>query len=165
MDSLAFRGWLGADERVPDSGAVSDSGGGHRERPKQGQLDAHPGTARDRHLVAEPGPRARAHSGSNRGRDLQGRFQRQFRRVGKQCCCRHLGNELRFCRPVAVDGGSAVAFDVLHSVADITRAKALIGYEPITRFEDGLAEAVAAYRETFSGSSSDSSDGNAPGSL
>jgi nucleoside-diphosphate-sugar epimerase len=55
------------------------------------------------------------------------------------------------------------AGDVLHSVADITRAKALIGYEPITRFEDGLAEAVAAYRETFSGSSTDSSDGNAPG--
>ncbi|MFZ4573998.1 MAG: NAD-dependent epimerase/dehydratase family protein, partial [Phycisphaerales bacterium] len=57
----------------------------------------------------------------------------------------------------------ARAGDVLHSVADITRAKALIGYEPITRFEDGLAEAVGAYREAFSGSRSDPSHDDASG--
>lgn len=41
------------------------------------------------------------------------------------------------------------AGDVLHSLADISRAKSLIGYEPITRLEDGLAEAVEAYRTLY----------------
>jgi nucleoside-diphosphate-sugar epimerase len=41
------------------------------------------------------------------------------------------------------------AGDVLHSLADISRAKTLIGYEPITRLEDGLAEAVESYRAVY----------------
>jgi nucleoside-diphosphate-sugar epimerase len=57
------------------------------------------------------------------------------------------------------------AGDVMHSAADITRAKALLGYEPITKLEDGLSETVAAYREAYSGSRGDENPhGNASGS-
>jgi len=37
------------------------------------------------------------------------------------------------------------AGDVRHSLADITRAKALLGYEPIVGFRDGLAETLQWY--------------------
>lgn len=36
--------------------------------------------------------------------------------------------------------------DVKHSQADITRARALLGYEPVTRFAEGLERTVAWYR-------------------
>ena len=36
--------------------------------------------------------------------------------------------------------------DVKHSQADITRARALLGYEPVTGFSEGLAQTVAWYR-------------------
>ena len=44
------------------------------------------------------------------------------------------------------------AGDVDHSLADISLARELIGYEPIARFEDGIAETVAWYRSQLSGS-------------
>jgi len=39
------------------------------------------------------------------------------------------------------------AGDVRHSLADITRAKALLGYEPIVGFREGLAETLQWYAE------------------
>jgi nucleoside-diphosphate-sugar epimerase len=36
--------------------------------------------------------------------------------------------------------------DVPHSMADISRAKALLGYTPIATLEDGLEETIAWYR-------------------
>ncbi len=44
------------------------------------------------------------------------------------------------------------AGDVDHSLADISLARELIGYEPIARFEDGIQETVAWYRTKSSGS-------------
>jgi nucleoside-diphosphate-sugar epimerase len=43
------------------------------------------------------------------------------------------------------------AGDVKHSLADISRAKELLGYEPIVSFEDGLRETFAWYRSVLSG--------------
>ncbi len=39
------------------------------------------------------------------------------------------------------------AGDVKHSLADITAARNVIGYEPIVSFRDGLTQAIAWYRE------------------
>ena len=39
--------------------------------------------------------------------------------------------------------------DVKHSLADVTRAKETIGYEPKVFFEEGLARAIAWYRESL----------------
>ncbi len=39
------------------------------------------------------------------------------------------------------------AGDVKHSLADLSRAKTLLGYDPITHFDDGLAKTMAWYRE------------------
>ncbi len=39
--------------------------------------------------------------------------------------------------------------DVKHSLADIQKAKALIGYEPIIQFQDGLQKAIAWYRDNL----------------
>ena len=41
----------------------------------------------------------------------------------------------------------ARAGDVKHSLADITAARELIGYEPIVSFKDGLAQAIEWYKE------------------
>jgi nucleoside-diphosphate-sugar epimerase len=41
--------------------------------------------------------------------------------------------------------------DVRHSLADISAAKQLLGYEPVTRLEDGLVETVEWYRRAFAG--------------
>ncbi|MFA6045210.1 MAG: NAD-dependent epimerase/dehydratase family protein [Phycisphaerales bacterium] len=41
--------------------------------------------------------------------------------------------------------------DVLHSLADISLAKELIGYEPVTSLEDGLAETMEWYKRVFAG--------------
>lgn len=41
--------------------------------------------------------------------------------------------------------------DVLHSLADISLAKALIGYEPVASLEDGLAETMEWYKRVFAG--------------
>ncbi|MDQ3069270.1 MAG: SDR family oxidoreductase [Acidobacteriota bacterium] len=47
--------------------------------------------------------------------------------------------------PIFVD---ARAGDVRDSQADISKAKRLLGYEPVVSFEDGLARTVAWYRDT-----------------
>ncbi len=39
--------------------------------------------------------------------------------------------------------------DVKHSLADISLAKKVIGYEPIVKFEDGLGKAIVWYRENL----------------
>ena len=39
--------------------------------------------------------------------------------------------------------------DVKHSLADITKAKALIGYEPVIDFRQGLENAIAWYRDNL----------------
>ena len=44
--------------------------------------------------------------------------------------------------------GPPRAGDVMHSRADITKAKAAIGYEPINAFEDGIAETLAWAKDT-----------------
>lgn len=45
-----------------------------------------------------------------------------------------------------VKHGPTRAGDVVHSLADITRARALLGYEPQVAFAEGLARTVAWYR-------------------
>jgi len=42
------------------------------------------------------------------------------------------------------------AGDVKHSLADLARAETLLGYDPVTNFEDGLAMTMAWYREQAS---------------
>ncbi len=39
--------------------------------------------------------------------------------------------------------------DIKHSLADVTRAKELIGYEPFVSFEEGIAKAIDWYRENL----------------
>ncbi len=48
-------------------------------------------------------------------------------------------------RPVAVDQVAARAGEVLHSVADITRAREDLGYEPATSLSDGLRVTIEHY--------------------
>lgn len=46
---------------------------------------------------------------------------------------------------------AARAGDVRHSLADLTRAKELIGYQPIKQLEDGLGETIEFYRRELAG--------------
>lgn len=39
--------------------------------------------------------------------------------------------------------------DIKHSLADVTRAKELIGYEPLVTFEEGIAKAINWYKENL----------------
>ncbi|MBX3359561.1 MAG: NAD-dependent epimerase/dehydratase family protein [Phycisphaeraceae bacterium] len=43
--------------------------------------------------------------------------------------------------------------DVRHSLADVSRARDLLGYEPAVGFAEGLGETVAWYRSVFAGAS------------
>jgi nucleoside-diphosphate-sugar epimerase len=45
----------------------------------------------------------------------------------------------------------ARAGDVRHSLADLTRARDLLGYQPIVSIQDGLRSTLAWYREEFAG--------------
>jgi nucleoside-diphosphate-sugar epimerase len=47
--------------------------------------------------------------------------------------------------------GPERAGDVRHSLADITRAREVLGYEPIVDFRSGLAATVAWYNQTLGG--------------
>ncbi len=49
-------------------------------------------------------------------------------------------------KPVYTDTRSG---DVKHSLADITLAKKLIGYEPVTQFKKGLEKAISWYRDNL----------------
>ena len=39
--------------------------------------------------------------------------------------------------------------DVRHSLAAIERAKDILGYEPVVKFEEGLRRAIEWYRENL----------------
>jgi nucleoside-diphosphate-sugar epimerase len=45
--------------------------------------------------------------------------------------------------------GPVRAGDVLHSLADISKAKTLLGYEPLVGFDEGLRQTVAWYRTSI----------------
>jgi nucleoside-diphosphate-sugar epimerase len=47
--------------------------------------------------------------------------------------------------------GAARAGDVLHSLADISRARQVLGYEPVASLEDGLAETADWFRRAYAG--------------
>ncbi len=63
------------------------------------------------------------------------------RRIGLNELCRELSRV--FGRQIAVEHTDPRPGDIRHSLADISRAKELIGYEPFVRWEDGLAPTVA----------------------
>ncbi len=46
---------------------------------------------------------------------------------------------------------AARAGDVRHSLADLTRARELLGYQPIKSMEDGLSETIEYYRRALAG--------------
>lgn len=54
----------------------------------------------------------------------------------------------------AYESAPARTGDILYSRADITKAKALLGYEPVTGLDDGLKDALQYYRELFAQSES-----------
>ena len=39
--------------------------------------------------------------------------------------------------------------DIKHSLADVTLAKKVIGYEPFVSFEEGIAKAIDWYKENL----------------
>jgi nucleoside-diphosphate-sugar epimerase len=66
------------------------------------------------------------------------------RRIGLNELTRELSRQLE--REVAVEHVAPRAGDVRHSLADITRAKDLLGYEPRVRWEEGLGPTIAYLR-------------------
>jgi UDP-glucose 4-epimerase len=70
------------------------------------------------------------------------------RRIGLNDLCREIGRLMDGA--VAVEHVAARAGDIRHSLADITRAQELLGYEPKVRWEDGLP-ATLAYLRTLRG--------------
>jgi nucleoside-diphosphate-sugar epimerase len=62
------------------------------------------------------------------------------RRVGLNALCAEIGRVLD--RQVEIEHGPPRVGDVLHSLADISRANDLIGYVPRIRWEDGIAPTV-----------------------
>jgi UDP-glucose 4-epimerase len=63
------------------------------------------------------------------------------RRIGLNELCRELGRVLG--REAAVEHTAPRAGDIRHSLADISAAEELIGYQPLVRWEDGLAPTLA----------------------
>jgi nucleoside-diphosphate-sugar epimerase len=66
------------------------------------------------------------------------------RRIGLNELCRELGRVME--REVAVEHVAPRAGDIRHSLADISAARELIGYEPLVRWEDGLGPTLAYLR-------------------
>lgn len=66
------------------------------------------------------------------------------RRIGLNDLCREIGRLMG--GTVAVEHVAARAGDIRHSLADITRAHDLLGYEPKVRWEDGLPATLAYMR-------------------
>jgi UDP-glucose 4-epimerase len=66
------------------------------------------------------------------------------RRIGLNELCRELGRVMG--KDLAVDHVDPRAGDIRHSLADITAARELLGYEPLVRWEDGLAPTVGYLR-------------------
>jgi UDP-glucose 4-epimerase len=67
------------------------------------------------------------------------------RRVSLNDLLREIGQVLG--HPLEVEHAEARAGDVRHSLADITRAHDLLGYEPLATWEDGLPSTVAYLRD------------------
>jgi UDP-glucose 4-epimerase len=63
------------------------------------------------------------------------------RRVSLNALCKEIGRVLG--RELAIEHGDPRTGDVRHSLADITRAKEVIGYEPLVRWEDGIGPTLA----------------------
>ena len=68
------------------------------------------------------------------------------RRIGLNDLCREIGRLMGGA--IKVDHVEPRAGDIRHSLADITRAQELLGYEPKVRWEDGLP-ATLAYMQTL----------------
>ncbi|AGP37042.1 Vi polysaccharide biosynthesis protein VipB/TviC [Sorangium cellulosum] len=66
------------------------------------------------------------------------------RRIGLNELCREISRVLG--RDVAIEHLPPRAGDIRHSLADISRAAELIGYEPRVRWEDGIAPTVTYLR-------------------
>ena len=66
------------------------------------------------------------------------------RRIGLNDLCREIGRLMDGA--VAVEHVAARPGDIRHSLADITRAQELLGYEPRVRWEDGLPATLAYLR-------------------
>jgi len=49
----------------------------------------------------------------------------------------------------------ARAGDVRHSLADLSRTRELLGYEPVVSMEDGLAETMHWYRTLYASDASE----------
>lgn len=62
-----------------------------------------------------------------------------FRKIAEQCGVGHIQPEHQPSR----------AGDVRHSLADLSRARELIGYEPVVALDVGLAETIAWYKEQW----------------
>lgn len=63
------------------------------------------------------------------------------RRIGLNELCREIGRVLG--RQVEIEHIAPRPGDIRHSLADISRAHELLGYEPVVRWEDGLAPTIA----------------------
>jgi UDP-glucose 4-epimerase len=66
------------------------------------------------------------------------------RRIGLNELCREIARVLG--HEVAVEHVAPRPGDIRHSLADIQAARALLGYEPLIRWEDGLAPTIAYMR-------------------
>ncbi|MEP7126845.1 MAG: hypothetical protein ABJE95_38295, partial [Byssovorax sp.] len=66
------------------------------------------------------------------------------RRIGLNDLCREIGRLMG--GDVKVDHVAPRAGDIRHSLADITRAHELLGYEPRVRWEEGLPATLAYMR-------------------
>lgn len=73
--------------------------------------------------------------------------------MARRCRCPHL---------VPVHE-SARAGDVPHSLADITAARTLLGYEPVTSLDDGLDETISWYRKGLACAGGEGSGGEGEG--
>jgi UDP-glucose 4-epimerase len=67
------------------------------------------------------------------------------RRVSLNDLVREIGGALG--RPLDVHHAPARAGDVRHSLADISLARELLGYEPEVRWEEGIAPTIAFMQE------------------
>jgi UDP-glucose 4-epimerase len=68
-------------------------------------------------------------------------------------------------RKLAVQHGPDRAGDIRHSLADIARAKRILGYEPRVSFADGLARTLEWYRGTVPSASSPAARAAAPAAV
>jgi UDP-glucose 4-epimerase len=63
------------------------------------------------------------------------------RRIGLNELCREIGRALG--RSIEIEHIAPRAGDIRHSLADIGRAHELLGYEPLVKWEEGLAPTIA----------------------